>query len=234
MTTGRIVVFLVGAFTALTLRADTVNLGASTQNWVQTGLGQFLIGGIEVGGWDIQQGSCSTSAGTVTCDLSGSIFGGGSPGFTSGTYSLITTFAATDVPSIQGISVGPDPGPDPGDNTFTYYYLAPDVSMVLDLDTPGGDYAVPLVTAGAFDGPDFSFGYTGTEGCTGVVTCEPGAVALAPGATISGPVDGSAEFSNAAAVPEPSSLVLLSTLVLAVALIARKSWAHRPATRTSG
>ena len=60
------------------------------------------------------------------------------------------------------------------------------------------------------------------------------AVALAPGATISGPVDGSAEFSNAAAVPEPSSLVLLSTLVLAVALIARKSWAHRPATRTSG
>jgi hypothetical protein len=29
-------------------------------------------------------------------------------------------------------------------------------------------------------------------------------------------------------------LVLLSTLVLAVALIARKSWAHRPATRTSG
>ena len=37
MTTGRIVVFLVGAFTALTLRADTVNLGASTQNWVQTG-----------------------------------------------------------------------------------------------------------------------------------------------------------------------------------------------------
>ena len=135
------------------------------------------------------------------------------------------------MPSIQGISVGPDPGPDPGDNTFTYYYLAPDVSMVLDLDTPGGDYAVPLVTAGAFDGPDFSFGYTGTEGCTGVVTCEPGAVALAPGATISGRVDGSAEFSNAAAVPEPSSLVLLSTLVLAVALIARKSWAHRPATR---
>ena len=228
MTKGIVVVFLGVAFTALTLRAGSVSLGASTQNFILTGQNTAA----PFGDWVIQQGSCGPLIGTVTCTLSGSILGG-SPGFTSGTYSLVTTFLATDLDPVQGISVGIDPGPLPGSNEFYYDYIAPSVSMVLDLDTPGGDYAVPLVTAGVFDGPGFSFTYTGTEVCTGAVaTCDQADVALVPGATISGPVDINATFTDAVAVPEPSSLILLFTLALAVALIARKSWAQRPA-RTS-
>jgi hypothetical protein len=211
----RIVVFLGVAFTALTLRADiVVDMGASSQDLVLTGLGSF--GGY--GYWAIQQGSC-TSAGTVTCNLSGSIVPGGSSGFTSGTYDLTTTFAATDFPyPVQGVSAGPDPGPDA--NYFYYSYLASDVSMVLQLDTPSGDYAVPIVTNGFFDDiQGLFFAYTGTEVCTGGVSpCDQAAVALVNGAAISGPVNMSAEFPNP--TPEPGLFGLLGLCLCGLVVVA--------------
>lgn len=229
MITGSPIVAFVGvAFTALTLHADIfVDLGASTQNFILTGQGQ--VPG-PFGTWGIQQGSCGPLTGTVTCTLSGSIVAGGSPGFTSGTYSFVTTFLATDLDPVQGISASVDPGPLA--NYFHYDYLAPSVSMVLDMHTPGGDYSVPLFTGGVFDG-GFSFAYTGTETCTGVATCDQAHVGLVNGATISGPVTMSIDIPGTpTAVPEPSSVILLFTLVLGVALMARKSWAERSATRT--
>lgn len=99
----------------------------------------------------------------------------------------------------------------------------------------GGDYAVPMFTSGVFDA-GFSFAYTGTEVCTGLgasTTCDQANVGIVAGATIAGPVTMSIDIpTTPATVPEPSSFIFLSTLVLAVALMARKSRAQRPATRT--
>jgi hypothetical protein len=129
---------------------------------------------------------------------------------------LITTYAATDIPPL-GISAGPDPGPDA--NFFNYAYLASDVSMVLQLDTPGGNHAVPLVTNGLFDGPDFTFAYTGTEVCTGGVSpCDEASVALVDGATISGPMTISATFPNP--TPEPGLFGLLGLCVCGLVVVA--------------
>lgn len=120
---------------------------------------------------------------------------------------------------IRGISESVDPGSDA--NFFVYSFLAPDVSMVLDLNTTGGTYDVPLVTSGNFDaGTSLFFGYTGTEACTLVATCSQANVGLVGGATISGPVDIEATFTTP--VPEPSSgLPVLMALLFVVVLLGR-------------
>jgi hypothetical protein len=203
--------FFAVTFTGLTLHADIfIDTGASAQNFVLTGQGPTGAGN---GTYTIQQGSCTASAGTTTCTLSGSLGPGGSPGFTSGTYAFITTFATSDVDPIQGESEGVYPAAN--SNDFFYTFLAPDVSVVLDLAAPGGTFDVPLVTNGSFDaGTGFGFAYTGTENCTGVATCSQGLVGITAGATISGPVDISASFANP--VPEPSPVILLLTVGLFV------------------
>jgi len=207
--------FLGVAFTGLALHADiTVDTGASTQNFVLTGQGATGAGN---GTYNIQQGACTAAAGTTTCHLSGALAAGGSPGFTSGTYDFITTFATSDVNPIQGESS--KVYPDPQSNDFFYSFFAPDLSMVLQVAAPGGTFDVPLVTNGIFDGPSFGFAYTGNVVCT-VVPCSQGLVGITAGATISGPVDISASFANP--VPEPSSVILLLTIGLfVVAFIAR-------------
>jgi hypothetical protein len=132
----------------------------------------------------VQQGACSATAGTTSCTLSGDLASGGSPGFTSGTYSFVTTFGTSDVDPIQGITSVPDPGV--GANAFNYSFLAPDVSMVLDLNTSSGMFVEPLFTGGNFDpGTDFSFGFTGNT-CSGtpVSTCDPAHVGLVAGSVV--------------------------------------------------
>jgi hypothetical protein len=210
-------------FTGLTLHADIfVVTGASTQNFTLTGQGATGAGN---GTYNIQQGDCTTAAGTTTCHLSGALAAGGSPGFTTGTYDFITTFASSDVNPIRGESQGVYPAPN--SNDFFYSFFAPDVSMVLDLSAPGGTFDVPLVTNGSFDGPGFGFSYTGTVVCTVASPCSQGLVGITVGATISGPVDISASFANP--VPEPSSVILLLTMGLfVVAFTARNRSARTP------
>jgi len=218
-----IFVVLSAALTTLALHADTitVNMGPSSEDFTLTGQGDVAGQGT----YTVQQGACSTSAGITTCDLTGSIFGG-SPGFNSGTFDFITRFASGDAP-IGAVSDGPDPGPTA--NYFFYSSFPSDLSMVLDLSTPGGNYEVPLVTNAVFDGPGFSFGYTGIETCTGLgaTPCSQAAVGLVEGSTISGPVNISVTFDSAQAVPEPSSIALLVTMILGAAFLGRKQIAQR-------
>jgi hypothetical protein len=214
--------FFAVTLTGPALHADIlVDTGASTQDFILTGHGATGGGN---GTYTIQQGSCTASAGTTTCTLSGALGPGGSPGFTSGIYAFITTFATSDVNPIRGESAGVYP--DPTSNDFFYTFLAPDVSVVLDVVAPGGTFDVPFVTNGSFDaGTGFSFAYTGTEVCTVVVPCSQGLVGITAGATISGPVDISASFANP--VPEPSSLILLLTMGLFVAALTARNRSAR-------
>lgn len=200
-----------------TMQAATVavNLGASGQNFVLTGHGANGGGN---GTYTIQQGACSSAAGLTTCTLSGSIVAAGSSaGFTSGTYSFVTTYATADVNPIQGVSQSP------GSNSFVYSFLAPDVSMVLNLTTPGGNYVEPAVTGGAFTGVGFSFAYTGVETCTVVAVCTQANVGITNGATISGPVTMATSFTIPdATTPEPTTLALSGLSVLALAAFAKR------------
>jgi hypothetical protein len=210
------------AFTGLTLHADIfIDTGASAQDL--TLIGQGPTGGGN-GTYTIQQGSCTVSAGTETCTFSGNLGPGGSPGFTTGTYAFITTFATSDIDPIRGESQGVYPAAN--SNLFFFTFLAPDLSVELDLVAPGGTLDVPFVTNGSFDaGTGFSFAYTGTEVCTGVATCSQGLVGITPGATISGPIDINASFASP--VPEPSPAILLLPVGLfVIAFKARNRWAR--------
>lgn len=214
------------ALTAATLRADlvTVDTGTSSQDFTLTGLGGFPYNGNTYGLYTLQQGSCSSALGTTTCTLSGNLGPGGSPGFTTGTYSFLTTFASTDVDPIFGWSAGPDPGPDA--DYFYYLYFAPDVSMVLDVNATAGTFSVPMVTNGQFDANSgFGLGYSGAT-CTGLgaTPCSQGAVGLVAGATISGPVTISASFNT----PEPALLLPLAAMLLGLAVFGKKRIAQRP------
>ena len=67
-----------------------------------TGLGAY---GSNDGTYSIQQGACTSAAGLTTCTLSGAILAAGSsPGYNSGTYSFVTTYATADVLPVQGQS----------------------------------------------------------------------------------------------------------------------------------
>jgi hypothetical protein len=191
-----------------------VDLGPSAQNFVETGQGAVTKNSGTYGTYTLQQGSCSAAAGTTTCTLSGAITTGGSPGFTSGSYSFVTTFATSDVSPIQAITSTTDPGS--GANFFNYSVLAPDVSMVLDLTTSSGTYVEPLVTGGNFDaGAGFNFSFT-SDMCSGtpVSSCSPALVGLTSGAILSSPVTIRAAFNAATTTPEPRFLASAGLMVL--------------------
>jgi len=190
----------------------TVDLGPSAQNFIEFGEGGISNPSGTFGTYFIQQGSCTAAAGTTTCTLSGDLASGGSPGFTSGTYSFITTFATSDVDPIRGIISTPDPGS--GANDFAYSFLAPDVSMTLDLNTTSGMFVEPLFTDGNFTpGTDFSFMFTGNT-CSGtpVPTCDPAHVGLVSGAILEDPVRITAILPTP--TPEPRFLALTGLMVL--------------------
>lgn len=110
---------------------------------------------------------------------------------------------------------------DPSNLNYFYYgTLAPSTDITLYLTgTPDGNVTVPLVTNGAYDGPGFSFAYSGGV-CTGSPpTCSQNDVGLTPGSSISAPVTIYVSY-----VPEPATwaLMLLGFGALGVALRARK------------
>ena len=187
--------------------AVAVTLGAGSQNLTLYGQGAIAPG---VGSFRIGQGSSSFDGATSTFTFSGEITGGDA-GYNSGTYSFVTTYAGANTP--QGGPNAPFAQSNPNNLNF-FFYNSLDIStkITLFLNTPGQNYAIPLVTGGNLvAGSNFSFLYTAPV-CTGIATCTQNGVGLTPGSTISGPVTTSASFTVATpapGVPEPATWALL-------------------------
>jgi hypothetical protein len=205
-----IIAMLLGAgltVAAASAHAGTIDidLGASSQDFTLYGMGASSSNG-GFGTYTVGQGSSTFDGTTSTFTLSGSITGG-SPGFDSGTYTFVTTYLGADTPT-----AGPNAPfafANPADpEEFFYASLAPSTSMVLDLfGTPTGDHVIPLVTAGMFDGPGFSFLFASTT-CTGIAVCDQAGVGLTPGSSIFGPVTIGVSITTAD-TPEPSTWAMM-------------------------
>ena len=170
----------------------TLNLGLSAQILTETGLGP---NGSGLGQWAIAKGACTPSGGNTTCILSGA-FSSSTPGLTSGTYSLATTYAGTGSTPLQGteISVGSD--------FFTFTAIPSSATMTLTLVYTSGKLVVQIEANSQFPantGISFLFS---TEACSGahVSICTAAQVSVTPGAIVSGLVTGSASFDTANSV----------------------------------
>jgi hypothetical protein len=177
----------------------SVSLGQSSQNYTLYGQGAIAP---DQGSFTNQQGS-STFDGTTTTDTLSGAIASGSPGFGSGTWQFITTFAGANTPE-AGPNAPNSFSSSPGSDFFNYGVLNSSVDMTLILDTTSGDYTLPVVTNGVFDGPGFSLGFVSPV-CTGVATCDQNLVGLTPGATESGQIVMDFSFS----VPEPATWAML-------------------------
>jgi PEP-CTERM motif len=182
-----------------------INLGASSEDFTLYGMGASDANG-GFGTYTVGQGSSTFDGTTSTFTLSGSITGG-SPGFGSGTYAFVTTYLGADTPT-AGPSA-PFAFANPADpEEFFYASLSPSTSMVLDLfGTPTGDHVIPLVTAGMFDGPGFSFAFV-SPSCTGIAVCDQAGVGLTPGSSIFGAVTIGVSITTAD-TPEPSTWAMM-------------------------
>lgn len=187
--------------------ATSVALGAGSQSLTLYGQGPVALG---IGSFKVGQGSSSYDGTTSTFTFSGAI-SGGDPGFNSGTYSFVTSYAGLNMP--EGGPAAPHAQSNPANtNQFFYTFLDPTTTITLFLNTPGQNYAIPLVTGGSFvAGTGFNFQFT-TASCTGVAVCGQNNVGLTPGATIAGPVTIGASFTVATVapgVPEPEAWALM-------------------------
>jgi PEP-CTERM motif len=212
------------------MNAATINIstGSTAQNFVLTGLGPVPPSGD--GTYSIAQGACVSGGGSTTCSMTGS-YTGSAAGYLAGTFDFITTYQGTDPLSIQGQSQNPT-----SDNFF-YDFLSPTTNMNLELfDISGNDYNISLVKNGSFvPGTGFGFSYV-TVACAGLpaaTPCSQANVGQVPGATTTGPVTIGASFDTLDAVPlqgttpEPSTLVLFGTGVLALAGAVRRKLLFR-------
>jgi PEP-CTERM motif len=206
----KIIAMLLGAgltVAAASAHAGTIDidLGASSQDFTLYGMGASSSNG-GFGTYTVGQGSSTFDGTTSTFTLSGSITGG-SPGFDSGTYTFVTTYLGADTPT-----AGPNAPlafANPADpEEFFYDFLDPSTSMVLDLTgTPSGDHVIPLVTAGMFDGPGFSFAFV-SPSCSGIDVCDQAEVGLTPGSSIFGAVTIGITVTTPT-VPEPSTWAMI-------------------------
>ncbi len=205
-------------------KADTnvsINLGQSSQNYSFTGITE--ISGI--GYWYVQQGDCSASGGNTVCNLTGN-YTGTTPGFTSGTYDLVTTYNGTapfNLPLI-GLSGAPTPligaSQSTGDpNAFSFFDIEDGAVITLDLnETSGPQYVIPM-----FNGSIFTNGYFvnfASESCTPLPSgapCDLIDVAAFGGIT-QGPVTGGANFLlSTATTPGPTTAPEPGTIGLTLA-----------------
>jgi len=182
--------------------AVTINLGASSQDYVLYGRGPVAP---NQGSFTNQQGSESYNSGTntTTDTLSGSITGSSDPGLASGSYAFVTTYTGGTIGSgghqIESVSS------TPGSDFFFYSALDSSVDMTLFLTgTPSGAHTLPMFKNGVFDA-GFSFAFVDAV-CTNVPSCDQNLVGLTPGATESSP---STIFVSVASVPEPAAWAMM-------------------------
>jgi hypothetical protein len=186
--------------------ASTVNLGPSAENFTEYGMGPVGLPGSN-SSYTFGQGTGTTNGTTSTFTLSGAIASSDLPGFSTGTYTFVTTYSGTDSPT-AGPSA-PQGQATFGSDQFFYSFLNPSTSMTLNLTNGSNNFSEALVTAGNFvPGTDFFFSFTNDQ-CTGLgaATCSPANVGQTPGSTLFTPTDITATFT--AAVPEPSTWTML-------------------------
>jgi len=149
-------------------------LGQSNQNFTLTGVGANSSGD---GVSQVTYGDCSFDGTNTNCTLSGSFTGLG-PG---GTYSFVLSYPGNGPSPLTAITA-------PGSDLFTFHLSSG--SFTYTFNESNG-------TTLSFNRLAYSIFYIpGTFTCTGAVTsCDPGSVGLTPGATESGPVNGSFEIA---------------------------------------
>ena len=155
----------------------TVNLGQSAENFVEYGRGPNPD---NLGTYAFDQGACVFDGTNTTCTLSGA-FTGSAPGFTSGTYTLVTRYGGNDrTTALVGTSISGNP------NFFTYTSGSPSTSITLNLAGASGTFVQPVVAGGGYDQAvtAFAFSIVPPYTCSGVavVSCTPGSVGLTNGA----------------------------------------------------
>jgi hypothetical protein len=197
-----------------------LSLGASTQDWIATGIGPSSGTTGTYANWSMTQGAC-TGTSAITCTLSGSYAAQGT--IAAGTYSFVTTYTSTPSNSAPtGISEVGNESSTPADENYFYYTSFPaNTNMVLTLDPTGGTPLVEdLVTSSTIENSTFFFLYNAlvtTPVCTGIGTaCSPYNVGVVPGATYTDPVTiGVTITEPAAPVPVPGTwAMMLSGLLL--------------------
>jgi uncharacterized protein (TIGR03437 family) len=147
-----------------------VTLGISTQTVTLTGIGGNAAGdGQSVVTW----GSCVYNGTNTVCTVSGPFTGLAS----GGTYNYVLTYPGNGPSPLTAIS------DTPGDN-FTYFSLSSGSFVTSLTETSGATYR--------FYDLNFSYNFvTGSYTCTPASTgCSVGQIGLTPGATITGPVNG--------------------------------------------
>lgn len=185
----RMAFFLLGVIlTSFAAQAEsvTINLGQTAENFTMAGTG---ANGSGLGTYIITMGACSASAGNTTCTLSGS-FTGTTSGFTSGTYSLVTTYVGTGSTPFRGVEQAA------GSNYFSFSSAPSTSTMTLYLTTSTGTVSAPMLVNGSFvSGATFSLIYTSPT-CSGtpVASCSVSQVGVTSGSSITGQVTGSAGF----------------------------------------
>ena len=119
----------------------TVNLGQSAENFVEYGLGPNSD---NRGTYAFDQGTCAFDGTNTTCTLSGA-FTGSAPGFTSGTYTLVTRYGGNNrTTALVGTSISGNP------NFFTYTSASPSTSITLNLVAASGTFVQPVVVGGTY------------------------------------------------------------------------------------
>ena len=155
----------------------TVNLGPSAEDFVEYGLGPNSD---NLGTYAFDQGACAFDGTNTTCTLSGA-FTGSVPGFTSGTYTLVTRYDNNNrTTALIGTSIAGNP------DFFTYTSASPDTSITLNLVTASGTFVQPILVGESYDPAvtAFAFSLVPPYTCSGiaVVSCNPGSIGLTNGA----------------------------------------------------
>jgi hypothetical protein len=189
----------------------TVNLGQSNENYSLIGMGG--TGGADpYGTYLADEGTCVAGATTTTCSLTGS-YTGSTAGYSSGTYSIITTY--TNGEGLHAISQAPVSSS--GGNYFVMEPpFSPDLDMTLFLDDISGSKAISMVIDGQWVADNYLIQAVHST-CAGLpdgMPCEQSNVGVNDGSSIFSPVLGQVTFNSSdvsslsSPVPEPTWLIL--------------------------